>query len=134
MWRGPTVDVLVVEDQKSLRDLFSTTLSRYFPGVQVLAVNDGAQAVAEMERGCVPRLVLTNIAMPNMDGVALLHWMRTERPGVPVIGISVGPAVGGFDDLLQKPVELGEFLECMRDWLQVELIDPGPEARASIIL
>jgi CheY-like chemotaxis protein len=99
----------------------------------VHAVRDGAQAVVEMQGGCQPGLVLTDVMMPNMDGKALLRWMRRERPGVPVVGISSGLKDDGFDEFVQKPVELSDFRETMSRWLLVEPLDPDADRLASII-
>lgn len=118
--RRSDVNVLVVDDDARLRGLFDEILRNYFPGIHVHTARDGEEAVAEMERDWCPGLVLTDIKMPNMDGEALLDWIRRNRPGVPVVAISASTTEADFDDYLEKPVELRDFLACVERWL------PGP--------
>jgi two-component system response regulator GlrR len=65
-----------------------------------------------------PRLVVTDLAMPNLDGLALARWLRSRHPSVPIILLS-GQAFDSrlldelqrtFTAVLSKPVEIDRFL------------------------
>ncbi len=112
-----TVEVLIVEDEATIRELFVTTLEHYFPGIGIDVAVDGAEAIAKMSAGCRPELILTNLVMPNLDGEQLLRWVRIERPGTPVVAVSAIRTNAAFDGYLGKPVELGELLACIGRWL-----------------
>lgn len=80
--------VLVVDDQMELRTLFSRVLEHQ--GHEVMAVGNGQEALRLSETSWVPDLVLLDLAMPQMDGLAFLRAVRT-RPGwdkIPVIMLS----------------------------------------------
>jgi len=79
--------VLVVDDQLELRTLFSRLLENQ--GHVVVAVGNGNEALRSTEVW-VPDLILLDLAMPEMDGLAFLRAIRS-RPAcasVPVIMLS----------------------------------------------
>ncbi len=81
-----TADLLLIEDDSSVRDLLSQVLDD--EGHRITAVSDGAAALALISTGAfAPDLVLTDYNLPNgMDGVAVTTRLREElRRRVPVI-------------------------------------------------
>jgi CheY-like chemotaxis protein len=79
--------VLVVDDQLELRTLFSRLLEKQ--GHSVVAVGNGNVALRTTETW-VPDLVLLDMAMPEMDGLAFLRAIRSRAgwANVPVIMLS----------------------------------------------
>lgn len=79
--------ILVVDDEAAIREVARRTLERY--GYQVLIASNGAEAVAQYASH-TPRvdLVLTDMAMPIMDGPALAVALRAIDPDVRIIGSS----------------------------------------------
>jgi PAS domain S-box-containing protein len=71
--------ILVVDDEHAVRDVIQSTLTRY--GYKVLVAADGTEAVpiyvAHQER---VRLVLTDVMMPNMDGLTLFRALSRITP------------------------------------------------------
>jgi DNA-binding response OmpR family regulator len=59
-------------------------------GFRVVTVDDAAQAISITENGGVKiDLVFSNVFLPSsMDGFGLKRWLRTHRPGLPIILVS----------------------------------------------
>src|SRR6202030_3229664 len=84
----PTVDVeniLVVDDEEAIREVASTMLES--KGYHCTAVSNGRAAQDQVKRA-TPDLVLSDMIMPEMDGIKLLEWLRQYDPEVPVIMVT----------------------------------------------
>jgi two-component system chemotaxis response regulator CheY len=66
--------VLVVDDSVSMRQMVSFTLSG--AGYEVVEAGDGKEAVDKLNAGTQPNLVITDLNMPNMDGISLIKAVR----------------------------------------------------------
>jgi CheY-like chemotaxis protein len=85
MPRKPNDDaaaILVAEDDTAVREFVSRALLRR--GFSVAAVADGAQALEALEAAEFA-LLLADIAMPEIDGVALARKAARDRPGMPIV-------------------------------------------------
>ncbi len=79
--------VLVTEDEDSVREVTISTLEKY--GYNVLAANDGAQAVAEYAQNMDKiKVILMDMMMPVMDGHASIRAIRKINPEVKIIAVS----------------------------------------------
>ena len=75
---GDTARILVVDDEKVIREILADFLS--MEGYVVHAVEDGAQALEELKRRSYD-LVISDLKMPNMGGLELLEQdRRGEHP------------------------------------------------------
>lgn len=74
--------VMVVEDDPALREALCDTLD--LAGYRSLPAADGQAALALMDRER-PALVVSDVQMQPMDGTALLHALRRQRPDLPVV-------------------------------------------------
>ncbi len=72
----PTPSVLVVDDNEALRENLAECLEA--EGYSVVAAVDGAGALALLDRGPIPSVVLLDLMMPGMDGRALVAAIRAE--------------------------------------------------------
>src|SRR6202047_3071232 len=84
----PHVDVeniLVVDDEEAIREVVSTMLES--KGYHCTAVSNGRAAQDQVKR-TTPDLVLSDMIMPEMDGIKLLEWLRQYDPEVPVIMVT----------------------------------------------
>mmetsp|Transcript_13113 Transcript_13113/g.37862 ORF Transcript_13113/g.37862 Transcript_13113/m.37862 type:complete len:803 (+) Transcript_13113:1759-4167(+) len=108
------IHVLVVDDELMSRTVASTLLKRF--KYTVTTAEDGAEAM-ELLKSAAPgtyHLVLTDVRMPQMDGIELLQYIRSEETlrSVPVVMMSSfdqGDVVcaceeGGAEEYLVKPV------------------------------
>ena len=66
--------VLIVDDSVSMRQMVSFTLTG--AGYEVVEAGDGKEAVDKLNGGAKPNLVITDLNMPNMDGIALIKAVR----------------------------------------------------------
>ncbi len=108
--------ILVVDDEAPVRDVVKKGLSK-MGGYDVEAAQSGAEAVEKMEKD-VFDLVLTDLKMPEMDGLELLKAIKGTRPEVMVILMtaygSIETAVEamkmGANDYITKPVNFNDLL------------------------
>jgi len=108
--------VLVVDDDKDIRLLHQRALQRH--GFQTTAAEDGESAIHAMETTSFD-VVVTDIDMPNMNGIRLLECIRATDLDVPVIFVTGLPSIEtaiqsvslGALRYLTKPVDLGELVE-----------------------
>jgi putative nucleotidyltransferase with HDIG domain len=77
--------ILVVDDEEAIREVVSTMLES--KGYRCTAVSNGRAAQDQVKRA-TPDLVLSDMIMPEMDGIKLLDWLREYDPEVPVIMVT----------------------------------------------
>jgi len=102
--------ILLVEDDAISRITFARTLRSYRYGV--FEAKDGAEAIALLEHHHpVINLVITDLALPRVNGFNLLTNIQTRWPKIPVVMVSgylseeAGKAiVGSHVHILEKPV------------------------------
>src|SRR5438309_10958734 len=87
---GQPVRVLVVDDESTLTELLSMALR--YEGWDVRGAGDGHAAV-EIARVFEPDVVVLDIMLPDMDGLAVLRQLRTYVPDVPVLFLTAKDAV-----------------------------------------
>lgn len=111
--RSPSAQVLLVDDEDAIRQLAARHLDRL--GHAVATAVDGLDAVAQFD-GDPDRwdLVVTDLAMPNLDGRGVIAHVRDRRPDLPVI-VSTGfgelaeHAELGAQGRLSKPYSLADL-------------------------
>lgn len=113
---GDRPRVLVVDDEPDFRSALATRLERR--GFDVDLAADGAEALGAASAS-PPDVVVLDVLMPGLDGIATLRRFRSEHPEIPVIlltghasassGID-GMRLGAFD-YLTKPVPVEELVE-----------------------
>ncbi len=106
--------ILIVDDEPSIRKVLSAHLKRF--GHEVAVADDGAAAISQLEIDDFD-LVVSDLRMPQVDGMALLRWVSTHRGGLPVILITAHGTVetavealkqGAFD-YVTKPFDRDEL-------------------------
>ena len=78
-------NILVVDDEEAIREVVSTMLESR--GYQCTSVSNG-RAAQESVKKQTPDLVLSDMIMPEMDGIKLLDWLRQFDPDIPVIMVT----------------------------------------------
>lgn len=125
--------VLIVDDEPDIRELLEITLSRM--GLLTLSAANLTEAVALLAAS-TPDLCLTDMRLPDGNGIELVAHIQSDYPQLPVAVItahgSVDAAIAalkaGAFDFISKPVEL----ESLRN-LVLSALDAGAGPNASII-
>ena len=113
--------MLIADDNADMRDYLVRLLRG--DGYEVDAVTDGQQALDSV-RAAVPDIVVSDVMMPRLDGLALVAALRSDprTAGVPVLLLSaragqeasIGGLQAGADDYLVKPFAAAELLARVR--------------------
>lgn len=116
--------ILVIEDDEDLRRVLEQTLVS--AGYQVRTAEDGKQAIP-LCRAQAPDLVITDIYMPNKDGLEVIMELRAGFPRVKIVAISgqisrknMLPVAGtlGAIRTLAKPFDPSELLAAVEEVLE----------------
>jgi putative two-component system response regulator len=117
--------ILVVEDNRDLRDALGEILN--FNGYTVITATNGLDALEKM-RTITPDLIISDIAMPHMDGYAFFQSVRSrpEWMAIPIIFLTargerediIKSKDMGAEDYLIKPLSQDELLTAVRARLE----------------
>jgi DNA-binding NtrC family response regulator len=111
--------ILIVDDEEPIRRLLSQALAP--EGHEVLEAGDGKEAL-RLHRATPADLVITDIIMPEHDGLEVIMTLKREAPGIKIIAMSGGSRfmqtealhmaepLGAFATL-RKPFALDAMLE-----------------------
>jgi two-component system, OmpR family, response regulator MprA len=116
-------EIMIVDDDPSIRRMLERTLAA--EGYDVRLAADGGAALAELERS-LPDLLVLDVAMPGLDGLAVAERARAREWSLPILFLTardtVEDAVAGFeaggDDYLVKPFAVAELLVRLRALLR----------------
>jgi PAS domain S-box-containing protein len=113
----PRPHVLLVDDETLVRELLCANLEEL--GCKVCAVCDGVQALAVLQDGQKIDILVTDLSMPGIDGLALIRQAQALRTGLPAVlltgyagegtGLEVGDLWRGPFAMLRKPVHASEL-------------------------
>ncbi|MGH7256129.1 MAG: response regulator [Nitrospirales bacterium] len=118
--------ILIIDDDEPLRRMLARALAR--EGFEVLVAADGQEGV-RLHRAHSADLIITDILMPDQEGLETIAQLRRDSPAVKIIAISGAGDHLGLDVLevakrlgaataIRKPVELPLLLQVVRDTLQ----------------
>ena len=107
--------ILIAEDDRELRQLFSHVLSRH--GYTVVGVSNGQEALDAMDADFYD-MIISDIMMPVMDGYELVRQLRDVGNTTPVLMITAKDAFddmrlgfqSGVDDYMVKPINVNEMV------------------------
>lgn len=117
--------ILVIEDDLEMREMLKTMLER--EGYDVLIAADGQEGF-DVFSSEPTNLIITDILMPEKDGIDVIDYFHSNYPGVNIIAISGGGCVGPEDWLqlvkhmgvsytFKKPFNRKELLKTVRELL-----------------
>jgi DNA-binding response OmpR family regulator len=110
--------VLVVEDDKGVRDLIDTVLTS--EGFEVRTARDGLEGLLKL-RMLKPAALVLDIMMPDVGGLRVLDELAEEHADVPVIVVTGKPQAAeesrkrlGPENVFDKPFDLDDFVTRIR--------------------
>ncbi|SOJ57928.1 putative transcriptional regulatory protein TcrX [Mycobacterium simulans] len=132
---GKPVNVLVVDDEPVLAEMVSMALR--YEGWNIATAGDGLSAIAAA-RAERPDVVVLDVMLPDMSGLDVLHKLRNENPGLPVLLLTAKDAVedriagltAGGDDYVTKPFSIEEVVLRLRALLRrtgIATVDSGAQ-------
>jgi two-component system KDP operon response regulator KdpE len=128
--------ILVIDDEPQITRMLRASLQS--SGYEVLTANDGVEGLEKFESGR-PDLIITDLAMPEMNGIELTEAVRAKGQ-TPIIVLSVRDTDmmkikaldRGADDYLTKPFSMPELLARIRAQLRRIPQDADAEARIEV--
>ena len=110
----PTQDILVVDDEQSIREFLSEALERL--GHRVQTACDGKAAIEKVKEGHFG-IIITDMIMPRMDGMELIRYLVENQKGVNIIAITghtmsyqyTDVIAAGASDFIAKPFTINEL-------------------------
>ncbi len=119
--------ICIVDDEEDLVENLKIELEAIRPHWKIITFSEGMKAIQEIVKGNVD-LVVTDIAMPDMDGYELFWRIKDYNEKIPVImmtGFGYDPnhvlvraKVDGLKDVLYKPFETEKLVELIESHLQ----------------
>lgn len=111
-------DVVVIDDEEDSLEVAEIILMEY--GANVYTASDGQEGLEVVQR-VKPRLVISDLSMPVMDGWSFINSMKKDRglAEIPVIALTAHAMVGdreramaaGFHNYLTKPLTVDTFMQ-----------------------
>jgi len=132
LFGSPAPHILVVDDDRDIRDLLAKFLERH--GLRVTAVRDAREARRALPHGHF-QLIVLDVMMPGESGLDFARWLRSPASGHAQIGLIMLTAMGeetdriiglelGADDYLPKPFNPRELLARLRAVLRRAVEQP----------
>lgn len=120
--------ILIVEDDKDLREMLKTSLTKR--KYTVLEAGDGKEAILHFKPAIID-LVITDLLMPDEDGLKVIMKIKEIKPDIKIIAISGGGKAGpgnylnvaralGADEVFPKPFSLYKLISKIESILEPE--------------
>jgi len=121
--------ILVIDDDPSILTMLKKMLEK--AGHEVDSANNGSEGLDKIEC-CPPDLLVTDIVMPEKEGIELIFYLRKRNPGLKIIAISGGGRFNyegyltsakflGADLVFQKPLVHKEFVQAVSDLMNSQI-------------
>jgi YesN/AraC family two-component response regulator len=118
------VVILYVEDDEISRKFLGLIIKRRYPGITLLSATNGKEGLDKfkLER---PGLVISDIIMPEMDGIQMIKEIREISPDVGIIVTSASCDFETFTNVVDldsrfflcKPIDTNKLFDAIDEWL-----------------
>lgn len=120
--------ILIIDDDPSILTMLKRMLEK--AGYEVDTASNGSEGLVRIE-SCLPDLLVTDIVMPEKEGLELIFYLRANNPGLKIVAISGGgrfhyegyltsAKLLGADLIFQKPIVHKEFVQAVTDLINTE--------------
>ncbi len=90
MGSDQALEILLVDDEQGMLEVYSETLHRGLQNARLVAMNDPRKAASALREGHFD-LLLTNVQMPGLNGMRLLRLAKECCPDMPVVVVTGYP-------------------------------------------
>ena len=126
-------NALVIDDQPEMLNMMKVVLERL--GFDVTAATSGKSIVHDLD-DVFYDIIITDIFMPDTDGIEVIRKLRRSRRDIPVLAVSGGGArldgdflrvakLLGASDVLRKPFMPGDLQRAVQDLVASDRSKPG---------
>jgi YesN/AraC family two-component response regulator len=105
----PPISLLLVEDEELTLKPLITILTKKFPEVSLYTANNGRTGL-ELFKAHMPDIVITDINMPEMDGLQMTGKIRAIKPGTKFIVITSGTRELTLETSVEKEFEIDHYI------------------------
>ena len=120
--------ILIIDDDPSILTMLTRMLEK--AGYEVDTAGNGSEGLKKIE-SCPPDLLVTDIVMPEKEGLELISYLREKNPKLKIAAISGGgrfhyegyltsAKLLGADLIFQKPIVHKEFVQAVTDLINTE--------------
>ncbi|MHB8809867.1 MAG: response regulator [Desulfobulbaceae bacterium] len=117
--------VLIIDDDEQIRVLLEQMM--HWAGFEVMVAENGKVAM-QLQRENPADLVITDLIMPEQEGLETISRLKKDYPGIKIIAISGGGRIGpeaylpaalelGADKVFSKPFDVQEIVDTVRAML-----------------
>jgi DNA-binding NarL/FixJ family response regulator len=126
------VKIMIVDDQLLFKDGLKTVLDLE-PDLKVIATaTNGKEALTLLKSDALPDLILLDIRMPELDGVATVKLIKQEYPDIKVIMLTtfndaeyvIEALAYGANGYLLKDIEIEKLVEAIHDAVEAKMVLP----------
>jgi CheY-like chemotaxis protein len=112
-----TADILIVEDDAGSREALTLLLTD--EGFRDASVSNGTAALDYLGRSSLPRLIIFDLMMPDLDGWDFRDRQRRDPQlaRIPVIAVSAALRIVDADMFFRKPVDVLQLLAAIRRYV-----------------
>ena len=120
--------ILIIDDDPSILTMLKRMLEK--AGYEVDTASNGSEGLVRIE-SCLPDLLVTDIVMPEKEGLELISYLREKNPKLKIAAISGGgrfhyegyltsAKLLGADLIFQKPLVHKEFVQAVTDLIDTQ--------------
>ena len=125
--------IIVADDHEWIRTILVEIVRQTLPSADIVAADDGLQALAAFENGGC-HFLISNHMMPKMDGMSLIRAVRRTSPDLPILMVSVKPEAradameSGANWFLAKDKIMEHLPPLLHRYARVDAVDSSAAA------
>jgi two-component system, response regulator YesN len=106
---APTWKLLLVEDDKDTRELLLTILRAKFPDLDIFTAVNGRDAV-EQFKALLPDVVVTDVNMPEMNGLEMAGVVRKIKPAVKIVVVTADTGKDALERAMREGLAIDHYV------------------------